>query len=288
MADYYQILGVDKKASNQEIKSAFKKLALQHHPDRNPGNPLAEEKFKLINEAYQVLSHADEKSLYDLKLNGQYIPHVPVYPPYRSQQEYTYKQEQSRPQYAAPTYTKEQIRKVYAVGVAFFVVLFIFSYFLNNFMNKKTAKIHYANAIRYTEENKLYLAVSEINQALYFDEEYAQAYQKRGELQLLAGQSHRYAYADFNKAIQYAQPATPEMYFFRGLCLYRMGKYAQAIEDCKQAYVENELKGPAVFLQGAARKALQDIDGACKDWQQAQTLGVQSAKDSIGVNCQEY
>ncbi len=290
MGDYYQILGIDKKANSGEIKSAFKKLALQYHPDRNPGNPLAEDNFKLINEAYQILSHADSKSLYDLKLSGQYIPNVPIYPPYRPQTEHTYRQEQNhRPRYAAPIYTKQQLRKVYAVGIAFFVFLFIFSYFLNNFMNKKTAKIHYGNAIRYTQENKLYLAVSELNQALYFDEEYAQAYQKRGELQLVAGQTHAYAYPDFDKAIQYAQPAaTAEMYFFRGLCLYKMGRYAKAIEDCKKAFAENELKGPAIFLQGAAKKALQDFAGACKDWQQARTLGVQAAIDSIDINCQNY
>ncbi len=289
MADYYQILGVDKGASNQQIKTAFKKLALQYHPDRNPGNSTAEDKFKQINEAYQVLSQADTKLLYDLKLNGQYIPQKHVYPTYHQQSEYTHTQSQSRPRYYTPVYTKQQLRKVYVAGVAFFVLIFIFSYFLNAYMNGKTAKIHYAKAIRLAEENELYPALTELNQALYFDEEYAEAYQKRGELRLVAGHAHSYVYHDFNKAIEYAaEKATPEMYFFRGLCLYRMAKYAKVIEDCKKAYADNELKGPALFLQGAAKNALRDEEGACKDWQQAKSLGVQAAKDSISINCEIF
>jgi curved DNA-binding protein len=63
--DYYKILGVDRKASEEQIKKAYRKLALQFHPDRNPDNKQAEEKFKEINEAYQVLSDAEKRSRYD-------------------------------------------------------------------------------------------------------------------------------------------------------------------------------------------------------------------------------
>jgi molecular chaperone DnaJ len=63
--DYYEILSVARGASDQEIKSAYRKLALQHHPDRNPGNHEAEEKFKEAAEAYSVLSDAQKRANYD-------------------------------------------------------------------------------------------------------------------------------------------------------------------------------------------------------------------------------
>ena len=63
--DYYEVLGVEKNASAEEIKKNYRKLAMKYHPDRNPGDKSAEEKFKEINEAYEVLSTPEKKSLYD-------------------------------------------------------------------------------------------------------------------------------------------------------------------------------------------------------------------------------
>ena len=63
--DYYEVLGVTRTATEQEVKSAYRKLALQYHPDRNPDNPDAEERFKECTEAYTVLADADKRSAYD-------------------------------------------------------------------------------------------------------------------------------------------------------------------------------------------------------------------------------
>ncbi len=63
--DYYEVLGINRNASADEIKSAFRKLSKKYHPDLNPDDPTAEEKFKEINEAYQVLSNQDKKARYD-------------------------------------------------------------------------------------------------------------------------------------------------------------------------------------------------------------------------------
>ena len=63
--DYYEVLGVSKTADGREIKSAYRKLALSYHPDKNPGDKTAEDKFKQINEAYAVLSDEEKRSRYD-------------------------------------------------------------------------------------------------------------------------------------------------------------------------------------------------------------------------------
>ena len=68
--DYYKILGVDEKASEAEIKKAYRKLAMKYHPDRNPDNKAAEEKFKEINEANEVLSDKQKRAKYDQLSNS--------------------------------------------------------------------------------------------------------------------------------------------------------------------------------------------------------------------------
>ena len=64
-ADYYNTLGISKNASQEEIKSAYRKLAMKYHPDKNPGDASSEAKFKEASEAYQVLSNSQKKSNYD-------------------------------------------------------------------------------------------------------------------------------------------------------------------------------------------------------------------------------
>lgn len=64
--DYYKILGVEKNATENELKKAYKKLAIKYHPDKNPNNKEAEEKFKEVNEAYQILSDKNKRQQYDM------------------------------------------------------------------------------------------------------------------------------------------------------------------------------------------------------------------------------
>ncbi len=59
------MLGVSRTVTEVELKSAYRKLAMQHHPDRNPNNPDAEERFKEVTEAYAILADTDKRSLYD-------------------------------------------------------------------------------------------------------------------------------------------------------------------------------------------------------------------------------
>jgi curved DNA-binding protein len=96
--DYYKILEVDKKASQDEIKKAYRKLALKYHPDKNKDNKQAEEKFKLINEANQVLSDPGKRKKYDelgenwayYQQTGQEPPRGRAYSGQPGRQEYSY------------------------------------------------------------------------------------------------------------------------------------------------------------------------------------------------------
>ncbi|MDE3038460.1 MAG: DnaJ domain-containing protein, partial [Pseudomonadota bacterium] len=63
--DLYEILGVQKSASADDLKKAYRKLAMQHHPDRNPGDKKAEEKFKELSHAYDILSDEQKRAAYD-------------------------------------------------------------------------------------------------------------------------------------------------------------------------------------------------------------------------------
>jgi len=72
MSDYYQDLGIEKTASAEEIKKAYRNMAFKYHPDRNPGDKVAEEKFKKINAAYEVLGDEAKRRNYDLMGQNPY------------------------------------------------------------------------------------------------------------------------------------------------------------------------------------------------------------------------
>src|SRR3989440_8992616 len=63
--DYYEVLGVERSATDEEVKRAYRKLAVKFHPDKNPDDPHAEEKFKELGEAYDVLMDPDKRAAYD-------------------------------------------------------------------------------------------------------------------------------------------------------------------------------------------------------------------------------
>lgn len=125
MIDHYQTLGITEQASQAEIKAAFKKLAVQFHPDKHGGLPAMEERFKEINEAYQVLSNPYEKARYDLarKFGQATTPHSPYdEPPSRPYRR------PSRPFVSPEINWKENwIATAYAFGFTFLMAAIVMS-----------------------------------------------------------------------------------------------------------------------------------------------------------------
>lgn len=128
MINYYHVLGLTENASPDEIKAAFKKLAVKYHPDKHQGRSDMDEKFKEINEAHQILSDPYEKARFDLKLKYQQFSNS------QSQQSepthsYTYPRQQSyqrpRPRYGKVDQRQNAIATVYAFGITFLIAAIV-------------------------------------------------------------------------------------------------------------------------------------------------------------------
>src|SRR4051812_7353582 len=74
--DYYQVLGLEKTATAEEVKKAYRQLAVKHHPDKNPGDKTAEEKFKELGEAYEALSDPQKRAAYDQYGHAAFDPRM--------------------------------------------------------------------------------------------------------------------------------------------------------------------------------------------------------------------
>ncbi len=131
--NYYQILAVSRNASAEEIKRAFRKLAKQYHPDKNPGNKYAEEKFKQIASAYEVLSDPNKKAHYDFILYHQEQPHVQ-----RNYQERTYNTSQQQ----KATQNKRSESEISSRTALYFILFILFIFF-------RTRQCDYINPTKY-------------------------------------------------------------------------------------------------------------------------------------------
>ncbi|WP_420577414.1 J domain-containing protein [Ekhidna sp.] len=127
MTNYYHVLGLSENASPAEIKAAFKRLAVKYHPDKHPGRPEMEEKFKEINVAHQILSDEYEKARFDLKLKYQQFSQSQARPYSYQPPSSTAWKNQARRRYASGRvdYRQNAIATAYAFGITFLIALLV-------------------------------------------------------------------------------------------------------------------------------------------------------------------
>jgi curved DNA-binding protein CbpA len=235
MVNYYEILGVSMSATLQEIKVAYKKMAIIFHPDKNPNNKNADEKFKLINEAYQTLSKPQKASVYRQKLDyhlfqqkNQAKPNSRNYETFQTQRATSGLPEidfsNLGKYYYEPITTprKKNFFNHYFLGICLFVIIGSVCLLLGIFMNKFAAQNCYEKAQFCYQNNDYIPALQQLNQALEFDNRFAEAYLLRGEIYFTL---HKFesALPNFNYAIQYSKVTSKNIVLKRELCKKLIG-----------------------------------------------------------------
>lgn len=235
--NFYQILGVGPRATPEEIKAAYKKLARQYHPDANQGSKLHEERFKKIAEAYQTLSNSNKKDLYDLKLfyktvtNRSSSPFGPD-PAYRGVPKT--KREREREEYEKRRSTREAYREytgpppsrkispnTVAITLLVLGCVVMMLLWLGQIMNHLTAKSH--------------LERGDYAMALHFDPEYGEAYFARYKDRRRFTSNPKVQLFDLNLAVRYLDPPSGLVHFERARVYMRMDSLGQAEKDLRMS-----------------------------------------------------
>jgi curved DNA-binding protein CbpA len=253
--NYYHILGVSATATLREIKVAYKKLAIQYHPDKHQGNTYFEEKFKQVNEAYQVLSNPNKRAAYDLKL--QYA--LQMKQRQQGQQyQYQYQGPVRRPapvseRYYRPIPQSRFGKRDYYIVAAIFGGILVFCLMLKLVMDHVTALDRYREAQTYIDQEKWSTAHSFLSEAIYFKPTYAAAYLKRAYIEMEVSRDYPAALADLDASIRYADEITPQMYYLRGKCYQELRNSMGAEANLTQAIRADKNFALAYYDRGMVR-----------------------------------
>jgi len=254
MRDFYEVLGISRAATNAEIRSAYKKLAKEFHPDRNPGNKEAEEKFKAINEAYHTLCNPIKKAQYDLRYYNLVLTYDENH-----WQEVQHKRRYYQWQRTHPRETEYRYDKNYfkIQGLAFLVFLIIAGFCF--------AVIHTAHYyVRQQQLEKMRVHTQLLNQAnaLFHSGRFNDAFTLIQNLEQEDPLEYRFGFArdslidalrkqadqeftlrDFESAVthyrilkQYEHPVRFETLENMYLCQYYLGNYEESLQALKHLH----------------------------------------------------
>jgi len=231
---HYQTLGISKTATKQEVKAAFKALAVKYHPDKNPGVPFYEEHFKKINAAYQILSNDQKRALYDAKLENKLIkkkpkPHPDPY--------FNNKNTPPPPKPKAGSRKKQErypIRYFFIVFVALWL-LSRFGLWFYDFMNNYAAEVRLEEGIAQRNEGNLIESMVSFSEAIRFNSEYSEAYYQRGITRILLYNDYDKTRFDFQNAIKKSKKPSYRYHYQLGSCHAKMKEYPAAVSEIETA-----------------------------------------------------
>ncbi len=226
MQNHYTTLGIPELSSQEEAKVAFKRLAVEFHPDKNPGNPVAEELFKRINEAYQVLSNPAKKQNYDITLRFAYS-----YSYYANQR--PEEADQNFQRYYVPRQKQPKENNIYSTlaSIAFVAYMFLIVSSVHNFLSR----IYYYQALQSVEMEDYKKAVDELTNSIAYDYSFSQAYYLRAKLYSQYFSFPSGALEDYTKAIDNSIFQQSIFYLDRGIAYSKVNERQGAITDFSTA-----------------------------------------------------
>lgn len=284
MSDFYEVLGLPPTATAADIRTAYRRLALRWHPDRNPGDTAAEEQFKRLNDAYQTLGDVERRRQYDTlrwyAALGQAPPVVrPRDPAYRPRPQTSYRP----PQPAEPTPPESRLWVRWAL-------VFIIGIGLAMLAKAPIDRWHgvreFREAERLLAEGDTTEALYQLSEAVFHQPDYANAYRLRGELLRQRVGSEHLAYQDLKQALKFSEnDLDADLRFNLGLSCLKIGRLAEAEAHFTRALRLDPAFVRAYLARGLARLQRGNAPGACQDWQQAVNLGENAAQELVEANC---
>ncbi|TAD98458.1 MAG: hypothetical protein EAZ97_10805 [Bacteroidetes bacterium] len=287
MLDYYKILQVRTNASPQEIKSAFKKLAVTYHPDKNGGSVEFEEKFKLINEAYQILGDSSNRFFYDQRLAGyqanKTYHQTQKSPIYQTKNNYTSNKKTRKTEAEPIEKIKRDYEKVHilvTIGVLCFFLLGITFFYVMNFyaseQNYREAKLLY--------DLKDYQRAFEKNQiALNQDSKNVPALYLNGLITLHYYEQYEYSLTFFNQAIELSPNPSIEYYFNRAIAYQNLHRPANALLDLQKILTAVPSHKQALFRMAEIElKQVDDLENALRYYEKILETDPKDAEAWLG------
>ncbi|WP_205504240.1 J domain-containing protein [Rufibacter psychrotolerans] len=257
--NYYHILGVSSGATAADIKVAYKRLALKFHPDKNPHNPQAEERFKQVNEAYQVLSDPRRRAAFDLQLQYEQYRRqaqahaVPRYHHTRQPAGFQERHYRQRPQ----KHTHITRRDVQIVAGVLLVLLLLVLGLTVGWSRIATGRA-LVRAREAEREHRWTKAHEAYSTALEHAPDLKEARVRRGALRLNHLKNPGGAIEDYTVALQEGtQPAAP-LYAARGKCYLQTRQYPQALQDLSKALVLDSTLATAYLDRGRVHLQMEE------------------------------